>query len=343
MEREIIEYGRFGEIQKKVKIDAKDKKILALLSEDSRMPLSTIARNVRLSRDTVDYRIKRMQKLGVILKFVPIIDLTRFGFETYHIVMVLNESNVEGRTKFVEFLKTHPNTKSIMEYSSRWDLEWVLVARNIKEFDELMSEITNKFPDVITEKSGIEIIKGYKSIYLPDKFYDDVGFKYKEKIKKVQEIKLDNKDLLILRLLSENARMSSYELGNKIGLSSDAVIYRIKKMYDADVIRQFSIVANLTYLGYHWYTLAVNLKTLSKESEAKLKEYIKRHPYIMRVVKILGVWNLVISIATDTLNNFHKTVKEFQETFADIISNHQTWIAYKEYVFEILPSIIKIE
>ena len=48
--------------QKQLKIDKKDKKILVLLSEDSRMPVSEIAKKVQLSKDTVSYRIKRMVK-----------------------------------------------------------------------------------------------------------------------------------------------------------------------------------------------------------------------------------------------------------------------------------------
>ena len=61
-------------IWKKPKLDVKDKKILVLLSKNSRMPISEMAKKVQLSRDTVAYRIKRMQKLNVILQFFPAID-----------------------------------------------------------------------------------------------------------------------------------------------------------------------------------------------------------------------------------------------------------------------------
>ena len=42
-----------------IKIDVKDRKIMSILAQDSRAPLSKISKTVLLSRDAVDYRIKK--------------------------------------------------------------------------------------------------------------------------------------------------------------------------------------------------------------------------------------------------------------------------------------------
>ena len=49
-----------------VKLDLKDKKILWELDKDSRQPLSKIAKNVRLSKEAVYYRIKNLEKRKII-------------------------------------------------------------------------------------------------------------------------------------------------------------------------------------------------------------------------------------------------------------------------------------
>ena len=47
---------------KKIKIDAKDRKILSILSSNARIPLTRLSKKVALSRDAVSYRIKTMRK-----------------------------------------------------------------------------------------------------------------------------------------------------------------------------------------------------------------------------------------------------------------------------------------
>ncbi|GAG48377.1 unnamed protein product, partial [marine sediment metagenome] len=43
---------------RQIKLDIKDKKILALLSVNCRIPLTQLSKKVALSRDAVNYRIK---------------------------------------------------------------------------------------------------------------------------------------------------------------------------------------------------------------------------------------------------------------------------------------------
>jgi len=50
----------------KAKLDVKDKKILSILSANSRIPLTQLAKKVGLSRDAVNYRIKNYEKNGII-------------------------------------------------------------------------------------------------------------------------------------------------------------------------------------------------------------------------------------------------------------------------------------
>ena len=73
----------------KVNLDIKDKKILTLLMTDSRTPVSKIAKEVKLSRDAVDYRIKQLINKGVILGFIPTLHMRRLGFFKYHVFLVL--------------------------------------------------------------------------------------------------------------------------------------------------------------------------------------------------------------------------------------------------------------
>ncbi|MFH1505763.1 MAG: Lrp/AsnC family transcriptional regulator [archaeon] len=334
---------RICEDQKKIKLDLKDRKILSLLSENSRMPLTQMAHKVQLSRDAVNYRIKRMVTKGVIQRFFPIVDLKRFGYYTYHIFLVLDEKDQGEQAKFIEELKQHPNVKYVIEHSDRWDLEISLVAKDLKDFDKVNTDIVSKHPNLILEKEKLALIKGYHSIHLPQVIYWEADQKVKFEKEETKPIKLDEKDFKILKLLSKDARMSSAVIGGKIGLSHDSVSVRIRQMQKANIIRKFTVLVNLSALDYNWYTYVIQMRLIDNKTDRKLREFIRQHPYVIRAVQTLGTWDLLLHIVSDSPTQFHKTVKEIKNEFADTIKNYATYIAFKEHYYEPFPDVIKFD
>ena|SRR3990167_1945230 len=336
---EIIRIQRISdETQRQVKLDAYDKKILFHLSQDGRIAFTTLAKKLKLSRDTLHYRIERLLKKGIILRFIPLIDLTALGYTTFHVFMVLQEGNEERYQTLLHTLSNHPNTKSLMEYTGNWEIEWILVAKSVQAFDSLFDEITTQFKDLIIEKQKMEIIKGYKSEQLPSNIHEE---SFLEKRKSAKQIKYDGTDIALLKALAKDARQSSYDLGRQIGIAPNTIRYRIKQLQEAGIIRKFSFIVNLGKLDYHWYSVAIKLKTFTKEDERKLKEFVNTHPYIMRVVKVLGPCDLLLNIATESIRDFHKSIKEFQKIFSTIMISYESLIGYQEYVFEHMPEGIR--
>ena len=60
-----------------IKIDAKDRELLTLLQEDSKLTTKEYANRLGLSTTAVYERIKRLEKTGVIRKYVALVDKTR--------------------------------------------------------------------------------------------------------------------------------------------------------------------------------------------------------------------------------------------------------------------------
>jgi len=330
-------HGRITEAKKTVKLDAKDKKILALLAEKSRSPASDIAKKVLLSRDTVAYRINRLQQEEIILSFFPIIDLRVFGYMTYHIFLLLNERAKAHHDVFLAFLEGHAATQTIMSYTDTWDIEWVIVAKDITEFDVILTEVLTKFPEVVLEKEKLATITQYSSLLLPYSFYTGISPAY-EKHHTEHEQKYDATDMRLLRELSKDCRQNSYELGRKMNLSPDAVVYRMKRLMA--VIKRFTILTNLTHLGYSWYTYVIRFTKFDAKDEAKFVEFVTKHPAIIHAAKIFGKWDVLLYIVIDSPQHYHRTVKEIKNAFSEIINSYQTWFAHAEYFYTPLPKII---
>ena len=90
--------GRFNEENpvNKINLDKKDIQILTMLSKDARTPLSKIAKAVKLSRDSVNYRLRRMEEKKFLLLYSPIINLKAFGFNSYHFFLIIKEGKKEA-------------------------------------------------------------------------------------------------------------------------------------------------------------------------------------------------------------------------------------------------------
>ena len=88
-----------------VKLDLKDKKILTLLDEDSRLSNSQIAKRVGLSKPAVEYRIQRFHKNNIIFTYYSVIDFTKLGYSQYKIYFKFQDIILEDEQKIIDYWK----------------------------------------------------------------------------------------------------------------------------------------------------------------------------------------------------------------------------------------------
>ena len=68
-----------------MKLDYYDKKILFELDKNSRITTSSIAKQIRKSKQFVDYRIKRLEEEKVILGYTTVIDYSKLGYTSIRV------------------------------------------------------------------------------------------------------------------------------------------------------------------------------------------------------------------------------------------------------------------
>ncbi|MBI5391122.1 winged helix-turn-helix transcriptional regulator [Candidatus Woesearchaeota archaeon] len=324
-----------------LKLDKRDEQIIAMLAENARTSLIELGKALGTNKDTVRYKIQRLEKLGIIQKYYAEIDLSKFGYFTYHIFMLLDELGSEQRAALLHDLVNHPNTKSVIHYNDRWDLEWTLVAKGMIDFDAILTDISTRYAKITLEKEVIVVIKYYPTTTTP--FFPPAHKRRALPRKKLSlDLRIDAKDFLIIKWISEHARMSAVELGQRIGLSSDSVIRRLKILKESGLIDRFTILCNETKIGLHWQTVAVQIRYLDQQHEMKLKAFVLDHPYIIRCVRTIGTWDLLMYIAADTNARFHSTAKEIKKLLSIPLKSQQAWAAYKEECFINFPRVIQL-
>jgi len=71
-----------------MKIDEKDRLLIKLLSDDARMPVSELSKQVGLSGPATSERIRRLEANGIIARFTLEIDLVALGYPLQAIVRI---------------------------------------------------------------------------------------------------------------------------------------------------------------------------------------------------------------------------------------------------------------
>jgi len=104
----------------KEEIDEIDKKILKILSSNSRTMLTEIGEKVKLSYWAVAQRIKRLEKKEIIIVFKTRIDFKKLGYSYYHLFIELR--NEDTRKKINEYYKNYKDCVMTMEHLGKYSM-----------------------------------------------------------------------------------------------------------------------------------------------------------------------------------------------------------------------------
>lgn len=116
-----------------------DEALLSLLRENARAPTAEIARRLGLSRTTVQSRIERLERMGVIAGYTVRLgdDHARDRIRALIMVTVFPKQ----MPAVVEALRGMPEVRSLQSVNGGWDLAAVAVVPSVGEMDVLTDRI----------------------------------------------------------------------------------------------------------------------------------------------------------------------------------------------------------
>lgn len=303
-------------------LDLTDKKILYELEVNSRRSLGKIAKKVRISKQTLHYRIQRLVKEGVISGFITAMDLAKLGYVNYEVWMQLSELSLKKKEKFIEQLIKHDHVRWVSSCSGKFDVAIAILAENLVQFNLIFKNILRRFP-------------GYVKNYYVSISYELYSYPRTHLLKEGKErksaflggeptrIELDEADLKILNLLAKNSRIETIELAKKAGVAPNTVRAKIKRLETEGVIQAYTILAQPTKLGIQNYELLINTQNLTEKKERQMEGYCLHNPYVTFLLKVVGKWDIDINFDCYGNEQLQTFLTEFRSRFADIIKDFE--------------------
>jgi len=140
----------------------------------------------------------------------------------------------------------------------------------------------------------------------------------------VAAVTLDTKDMAILTLLQQNARVTVKEISEKIHLSTTPVHERIKRMEESGVIKQYVTLVDQYKVDLNLLVICyVSLKEHSKTAGAKFIKNINEMHEVIECYSISGEFDFMLKVICKDMNtyyDFHVNKLSQQENMGNVQS-----------------------
>ncbi len=318
-----------------VRLDKKDKRILYELDIDSRQTLSQLGKKVGLSKQVVDYRLKRLITSGVIAQFYAVVNFPKLGYTQYKLYFKFQNVDLAKEKEIIDYWTSSKNSAWVASCRGRWDLAVSLLAKDANEMGNIISEFTKNYASFILEKSVhiSHISSVFTKTYLAEQ-KEKKEFTYGGQI---EHYAPDETDKKILRTISTNARFPILDLMEKTGLTRDVISYRLKKLKKDNILVQHRTLIDLGKIGHRLYKILLRLQNSPPEKEKEFKYFVKHEPCGVQFLKLLGSWDIELEFEVNDEEELHRILLELRNKFSGIIRDYDTLLIYKEHKLNYFP------
>ncbi len=310
-----------------IKLDLIDNQILYELDINCRKSNNQIAKKLKLSRQVVNYRIKKLESLKIIKNYYTVINMCRLGYISNRIFFRFKSIPTNKEKEIIDFFVKDPKYWGMVVSEGLLDLG---IATWEKDFSESL-KTKEEYMSVLGEYIQYYVHSYHLQMYIYRKEYlvknkisiSEPIYMIKESINDFDEL-----DFKILRIISINSRMSTINIAKNVKSTVDVVRYRIKKMINNKIIEGFRPAIDISKLGYQMYKVELMLKDYTQKQ--KMIDYFGAHPNIMYAYETTNN-DLEFELEVKNMDEFLEILGDIRNKFSNVIKSYNQVLWYKEY------------
>jgi DNA-binding Lrp family transcriptional regulator len=294
-----------------MKLKEIDYKLLNYLYHNYNEPISKIAKNTKISRDKVEYRLNKYLQTDLIKQFVPIINYSELGFHKQAVIFLKFETP-KMADEFSKQLSKNKNCISHGKILEKFDIYINAIFKNNDELEQFISQLfeeENKLTDYLL------ISPSFAELY-PLKFISNPEKENYELLKNTnKKITLDELDYKILKELSKNGRIKLLDLSLKLKINTTTIFYRLKKLKENKIILGNRIQFNNEKLEYNYSALLINLKKFSEKNKSKIKQFARSSKNTTSLIINIQKPNVIIQFFYKEENEIRQEITKIRKLF----------------------------
>ena len=318
-----------------IKLDKKDLRVLDQFDRNPNITINQLAKKVGISRQVAEYRVNKLLSQHTIYAFYTLVDVGKLGYSLFRVHIRLKNVTREAYRNFAKELFSLYPSMWVAFVSGSFDLIYDVFAKTPNEFETIFSQIVEK---------NKEIIQSYETlIALNLSIYQYGYFLNKEQERKkvtfnenTNQLHLDHKDTKILHILKLNSRTPYETIGRKVGLTRNAVKYRIKKLEENGIIVGYTMLINFTHLDKQSFKIFIKYNNQKKEQENSLLQYLKQTPGVLATLQLFGKWDLDVEIHQRNSTELQEFIMELRNKF-EIIEDYEIIPIIDDFGIDFFP------
>jgi len=134
-----------------------DWKLINKLKQNSKKPVTEIAKELKLTPNAVIRKIATLKKKDIIERFYPIIDMNKIGFTEYTYISRIDPSYVKELEEFLKFTEKDLRFVIVIKAVGYVNLYYSFLAKDRDEFKEINSKIEKILGKAVLETYKIEV------------------------------------------------------------------------------------------------------------------------------------------------------------------------------------------
>ncbi len=119
------------------------------------------------------------------------------------------------------------------------------------------------------------------------------------------QIKLDDIDLKILKILQEEGRVTNLDIAKRVGITAPPCLRRVRALEDEGFIKGYHAELNANLLGYDLVVFAmVGLHSQAESDLRAFEEMVNRWPMVREAYMLNGEIDFILKVVARDLNHF---------------------------------------
>ncbi len=267
-------------------LDSLDKEILATIDLASRTGSKAIGEHVGRSPQVIEYRLKSLEKRGIVRGFYPIVDAFRLGFRYCRLFAKLSDFSPKVVRSITTFVQKTPSVLWCYRMNGDHNIVVVFWTTSLREFDALSQQF-------LTLPGVQSITYNQNQVFQLDQYHISRALQgniaRKVTIKETEEtVYIDSLDQRILSSLGGNARQPYSKIARSCGTSDKVVAYRIQRMEENGILCGFRPIVDWSTLGRLFFKIFLQLDISRPGIREKILSYLINTPELLYVVQGVG-------------------------------------------------------
>lgn len=312
-------------------LDKIDRHILFSLDLDARQTAAEIGRAISVSKETINHRITRLEKQGIISSYSTVVNIAKLGLIPFGVFSRLESISDSQRQHLISSLAKEASVYSVALLGGNYDLFFAIQVRSVIEFDRILTRLSNEFSEhfgkidisirieVSHLRRGYLVKRGAKTIapYFGRHF---------------EQEKLDELEIRILRSLASNARSTVTGLSEQLGVPRTTVQARMRGLEKRKIIQSYIAAIHPEHYGYQIYKLLIHVDRKTDELRDQLFHYCNSHPNFTFFVQSVGKWNFEMTCEVRDPAELQGIVAHLRASFPKTFTDIETVIIFDNMV-----------